>query len=222
MRSRVLLSATLLLLLVAFAPRVYAQGTTASTTSTASTDSKGSEEPSYFTLSGGWSWPVGGPVQDTYESGLTLGASFRTGVADNYLSGIEFAYGWYSLDSANLASLNPGTTYSGGDMGLLSITTENDLLYGSPAKPARPFLNLGLGYYKSFIDDATQTTGGTTTAYSTGVYKGSFFGFHAGIGAIIHKERFGIRLDANYQHLFAGGPDLEYFTARGGIVFYLD
>jgi hypothetical protein len=41
------------------------------------------EEHDYFTLSGGWSWPVGGPVQDTYESGLTLAASFRVGVIPN-------------------------------------------------------------------------------------------------------------------------------------------
>ena len=88
----------------------------------------------------------------------------------------------------------------------------------------RPFLNLGIGYYKSFIDDATVTTdsGATVESYSTGVYEGSFFGFHAGIGALVHRDRFGLRLDTNYQHLFAGGKDLEYFTARGGLVFYLD
>lgn len=178
-------------------------------------------ESDYFTLSGGWSWPVGGPVENTYEAGFTAAASFRKSVADNYLGGIEFGYGWYSLDTANLEGANPGSTFSGGDMGMLSITTENDYLFGAAANPMRPFINLGLGYYKSFIDDATQTTGSTTESYSTGVYEGSFFGFHAGIGALINRDRFGLRLDANYEHLFAGGPDLEFFSARAGIIFYL-
>ena len=82
-------------------------------------------------------------------------------------------------------------------------------------------MNLGLGYYKSFIDDATETTGSSTASYATGVYEGSFFGFHAGIGALVNRDRFGLRLDANCRHLFAGGPDLESFSARAGIVFYL-
>ena len=179
------------------------------------------EEVDYFTLSGGWSWPVGGPVQDSYESGLTLGASFRVGVVPNYLSGFEFGYSWYSLDTAKLAEQNPGSTFSGGDMGIMSITTENDCIFGAPVNPMRPFFNLGLGFYRSFIDDAIQTTGSTQSIYSTGVYKGSFFGFHLGIGALINRDRFGIRLDANYEHLFAGGPDLEFFSARAGFIFYL-
>jgi len=179
------------------------------------------EEVDYFTLSGGWSWPVGGPVEESYEPGLTLGASFRKGMAASYLGGIEFGYTWYSLDSAKLAEKDPGSTFSGGDMGLLSITTENDYLFGASENAMRPFVNLGIGYYKSFIDDATVTTGSTPADYSTGVYEGSFFGFHAGIGALIDRDRFGLRLDANYQHLFAGGPDLESFSARAGIVFHL-
>jgi len=179
-------------------------------------------ESDYFTVSGGWSWPAGGPVEESYESGLTLGAAFRAEVASDYLSGIDFGYTWYTLDSAGLAEANPGSTFSGGDMGLLSITTENDYLFGAAGNNMRPFLNLGLGYYKSFMDDATETTGSTTAAYPTGVHDSSFFGFHAGIGALINRDRFGLRLDANYQHLFAGGPDLEFFSARGGIVFYLE
>jgi len=194
--------------------------TPAQTTST--TTKSAAHEPSYFTVSGGWAWPVGGPVEDQYQSGLMLAASFRKGLLPDYLSGIEFGYSWFSLDSGKLAGKNPGSTYSGGDMGLLSITTENDYLFGVPGRPMRPFLNLGLGYYKSFIDDATVVTASTTKDYSTGVYEGSFFGFHAGIGALINRDRFGLRLDTNYQHLFAGGKDLEYFTARGGLVFYLD
>lgn len=181
----------------------------------------GQEEHDFFTVSGGWSWPMGGPVQDQYQSGFTLAASFRAGLADNYLGGFEFGYSWYSLDTAWLTEQTPGSTYSGGDMGLLSITTENDYIFGAPANPMRPFFNLGIGYFKSFIDDATVTSGGSTEAYSTGVYKGSFFGFHAGIGGLVNRDRFGIRLDANYVHLFAGGPDLEYFTARAGFIFYL-
>ena len=179
------------------------------------------QEHDYFTLSGGWSWPVAGPVHDSYDSGLTLAASFRAGIAPNYLSGIEIGYSWYSLDTAKLEGANPGSTYSGGDMGLLSITTENDYIFGAPVNSMRPFLNLGLGFYRSFIDDATVTTGSTTESYSTGVYKGSFFGFHAGIGALITRDRFGLRLDANYQYLFAGGPNLEFFSARAGFIFYL-
>jgi len=179
------------------------------------------QEPQFFTVSGGWMWPAGGPVKDSYESGPTLAASFRTGVASNYLGGFEFGYSWFSLDTAKLAELNPGSTFSGGDFGLLSITTENDYIFGPPGNALRPFFNLGLGFYRSFIDDAYTTTGSTTEIYSTGVYKGSFFGFHGGIGALINRDRFGLRLDANYVHLFAGGPDLEFFSARAGIIFYL-
>lgn len=224
--ARVFMFSVLLLLFVGSARFAYAQGATASKDSTAATSEPATtsktagEEASYFTVSGGWSWPVGGPVENTYQAGFTMGAAFRKAVAPSYISGIEFGYTWLSLDSGNLASSNPGSTFSGGDMGLLSITTENDYLFGAPEKPMRPFLNLGLGYYKSFIDDATETTGSTTSSYSAGVYEGSFFGFHAGIGALIRREKFGVRLDANYQHLFAGGPDLEFFTVRGGIVFY--
>lgn len=203
----------LVLLIVGSALPLFAQETTAS---------KGAvDEPNYFTVSGGWSWPVGGPVEDTYEAGFTMGAAFRKGVIPNYFSGVEFGYSWYSLDSANLESTNPGSSFSGGDMGLLSITTENDYLFGTPGKAMRPFLNLGLGYYKSFIDDATETTGSNTSSYTTGVYEGSFFGFHAGIGSLISREKFGVRLDVNYEHLFAGGPDLEYFSARAGVIFYM-
>jgi outer membrane protein W len=215
MRSHIALIFTVLLVLfVGSASPLYAQERSLPEATV--------HESSYFTLSGGWSWPVGGPVQDSYQSGFGLAASFRKGLATDYLGGIEFGYSWYSLDSGKLAGKNPGSTFSGGNMGLLSITTENDYLFGPPKNTLRPFVNLGIGYYKSFIDDATKTTGSTAESYSTGVYEGSFFGFHAGIGALINRDRFGLRLDANYQHLFAGGPDLEFFTARGGIIFYLD
>ena len=226
MRSHLARLLTVSLLLCAgSAHSAYAQGSAAPKDSTAatsnSTASKTVEaEASYFTVSAGGSWPVGGPVENTYQEGFTLGAAFRKAIKANYISGFEFAYGWYSLDTAWLGEQNPGSTFSGGDMGLLSITTENDYLFGEPAKAMRPFLNLGIGYYKSFIDDATETSGSTTSSYNIGVYEGSFFGFHAGIGTMINRDRFGLRLDVNYQHLFAGGPDLEYFTARGGIVFY--
>jgi hypothetical protein len=175
----------------------------------------------YFTVSAGWSFPAGGPVQNTYDTGFVLAGSFRTEVSKGYLTGVEVGYSWYSLDTAGLESLNSGSTFAGGDMGLLSITTENDYIFGTPGRPFLPFVNLGLGYFKSFIDDATETNGSTTSEYNVGVYKGSFFGFHAGLGALINRDRFGVRLDANYVHLFAGGPDLEYFTVRGGIIFYM-
>ena len=42
-----------------------------------------------------------------------------------------------------------------------------------------------------------------------------------GIGALINRDRFGLRLDANYTYLFQGGPDLEFFSARAGFIFYL-
>ncbi len=223
--ARVSMFTALLLLFVGSSRLVYAQGATASKDSTAATSKPATsttagDEASYFTVSAGYSWPVGGPVENTYQAGLTMGAAFRKAVVPNYISGIEFGYTWLTLDSDHLASMNPGSTFSGGDMGLLSITTENDYLFGSPEKAMRPFFNLGIGYYKSFIDDATETTGTSTTSYNVAVYEGSFFGFHAGLGALIHREKFGLRLDANYQHLFAGGKDLEFFTARGGIVFY--
>ena len=180
------------------------------------------EEHDFFTLSGGWSWPMGGAVKDQYQSGPTLAASFRADVTAGYMGGIEFGYSWYSLDTAWLAETNPGSTYSGGDMGLLSITTENDYFFGATSNPMRPFFNLGLGYYRSFIDDAAVTTGSTTEPYNTGVYKGSFFGFHAGVGSVINRDRFGLRLDVNYQNLFTSGSNLEFFSARAGLIFYLE
>jgi len=203
MRIRVALAFAMLLLLVGSISPLYAQ------------------EAQYFTLSGGWMWPAGGPALE-YQSGPTLAASFRTGFVHNYMGGLEVGYSWFTLDTAKLEEQNPGSTYSGGDFGLLSITTENDYLFGAPDGPFRPFLNLGLGFYRSFIDDATTTTGSTTEPYSTALYKGSFFGFHAGIGALINRDRFGLRLDANYVHLFSGGPDPEFFSARAGIIFYMD
>lgn len=178
-------------------------------------------ERGYFTVSGGWAWPMGGPVEESYQPGFTLATSFRVGVLSDYLSGFEVGYTWLSLDSDKLASSDPEAEFSGGDMGLLSITTENDYLFGRKESLLRPFLNLGLGFYRSFIDDATFSDGSTPTAYSTGVYEGSFFGFHGGVGALINRDRFGLRIDANYNYLFAGGPDLEFFSARAGIVFYL-
>lgn len=179
------------------------------------------EERGYFTVSGGWSWPVGGPVEESYQPGFTLAASFRAGMFSNYLSGLEVGYTWLSLDSDQLASSNPGFDFAGGDMGLLSITTENDYLFGSEGSILRPFLNLGMGFYRSFVDDVTVSDGSAPESYSSGVYEGSFFGFHGGIGALINRERFGLRVDANYNYLFAGGPDLEFFSARAGIIFYL-
>lgn len=178
------------------------------------------QEQGFAILSGGWSSPQGGPVADSYQSGFMLAGSYRTPVAPNFLTGLEVGYTWLSLDAAKLAERNPGSTFSGGDMGLLSITGENDALLGDPASSARPFLNLGLGFFRSFIDDATVTTGSIPANYPTGVYEGSFFGFHAGVGVLIHRERFGLRLDANYHYLFASGPDLEFFPVRVGIVFY--
>lgn len=211
MRYKIGFTFSVLLLLVASVRPLCAQESTAA-----------AEEPQYFTLSGGWSWPSGGPVEESYDGGFTAAASFRTGLKDNYLGGIEFGYTWYSLNSSNLAEENPGSTFSGGDLGMLSITTENDYLFGDPGKALRPFLNLGIGYYKSFVDEATQTTGSSTTTYDTQIHDSSFFGFHAGIGGLLSRDRYGLRLDANYEHLFAGGPDLEFFSARGGIVFYMD
>jgi len=179
------------------------------------------EEPQYFTLSGGWMWPVGGPAQNQYQSGPTLAASFRTGLLPNYQSGFEVGYSWFALDTDYLEKQNPGWTFTGGDFGLLSITNENDYIFGTPGHTLRPFFDFGLGFFRSFIDDAATTDGTTTEEYSTGVYKGSFFGFHAGIGTLINRDRFGLRLDANYVYLFAGGPNLEFFDVRAGFVFYL-
>lgn len=221
MASRTALVFTAVILCVMSASSLYAQATDSTATKT-TTPSEPARVSRYFTVSGGWSWPAGGPVEDSYQDGYMVAASFMKGLKENYLGGFEVGYSVYSLDSGKLAGLTPASTYSGGDMGLLSITTENDYLFGSPERAMLPFVNLGIGYYKSFIDDARVTTGTTVESFSTGVYEGSFFGFHAGIGALLHRERFGLRIDASYQHLFAGGKDLEFFTARGGLVFYLD
>jgi outer membrane protein W len=224
MRSHVARLLTVsLLVFVGSAHSVHAQGAPSDSTAAASKNTAArtvEPEASYFTVSAGVSWPVGGPVEENYQDGFTLGAAFRKAVKANYISGIEFAYGWYSLDDSGLADENPGSTFSGGDLGILSITTENDYLFGAPAKPMRPFLNLGIGYYKSFLDEATETSGSTTSIYDVKIHESSFFGFHAGLGAMINRDRFGLRLDVNYQHMFAGGPDLEFFTARGGLVFH--
>jgi hypothetical protein len=177
-------------------------------------------EEGYMTLSGGWSSPQGGPVASTYQSGFMLAGSYRTPVYSNLVSGLEVGYTWLSLDTARLAGQNPGSTFSGGNLGLLSITGENDYLLGAPGSTTRPFVNMGLGFFRSFIDDATVTTGSVPASYSPGVYEGSFFGFHAGVGVLIHRQRFGLRLDANYHYLFASGPDLEFFPVRAGIIFY--
>lgn len=205
---------TMLLFSAAFAPSTDAQEPANTTLST------DAQEPIYTTLSGGWSWPADGPVADSYQSGFTIGGAFRTPVAPHQLSGIEVGYTWLSLDNDKLAQQNPGSTFSGGSMGLLSITGENDVVLGAPGSSMRPFINSGLGYFRSFINDATVTKNGTTSKHDTGVYKGSFFGFHLGVGAMIKREKFGIRLDANYHYLFAGGPDLSFFPVRAGILFY--
>lgn len=178
------------------------------------------QELGYTTLSGGVSWPAGGPVTDSYESGFTLAGSYRMPMSPGFLYGFEIGYSWFSLDGAKLADENPGSVFSGGDLGLLSITTENDYLLGAPGSTVRPFVNLGLGFFRSFPDDATVTHNSVSATYSTGVYDGSFFGFHGGVGVLIKLERFGVRLDANYQYLCAGGPDLEFFPVRAGFVFY--
>lgn len=209
MRPHVVLALTMLLLFVGSVSPLFAQET------------ESVQPTQYFTVSGGWDWPVGGPMQDTYEAGPTLAASFRSALTGAFLVGLEAGYSWFSLDTAKLAELNPGSTFSDGDMGLLSITTEHDYLFNTTNNPFCPFLNTGIGYYKSFIDDAYSTTGSTVEPVETGVYKGSFFGFHLGIGALLNRDRFGLRLDANYVYLFAGGPDLEFFTARAGFIFYM-
>ena len=77
MRSKVALVPALLLLLVAGTARsLHAQADSTVTRTKVSTETM--KEPEYFTLSAGWSWPVGGPVEDNYQSGLTLAASFLT------------------------------------------------------------------------------------------------------------------------------------------------
>jgi hypothetical protein len=178
------------------------------------------QEPTFTTLSAGWSWPADGPLADSYEAGFTMAGSFRTEVGASIMTGLEVGYSWFAIDTAALAGQYPGASFSGGDMGLLSITGENDYILGTPGSTIRPFTNTGFGFFRSFVDDATVTTGSTTTKHSTDVYKGSFFGFHAGVGVLINRERFGVRLDANYHYLFAGGPDLSYFPVRAGVIFY--
>jgi len=187
----------------------------------ASAHTVGAQEPTYTTLSAGWTWPADGPVADAYSSGFTLAGSFRTAVAPNVLSGLEVGYSWLPLDTAKLAAQNPGSTFSGSDLGILSITTEQDYVMGRPGSTMRPFINSGLGFFRSYgAKDVIITTDGTSSQYNTGVYSGSFFGFHVGVGVLIKRDRFGIRLDANYQYLFQSGDDLGFFPVRAGIIFY--
>jgi hypothetical protein len=154
-------------------------------------------------------------------SGLTLAVSFRTAVGPSLLAGLEVGYSWLPLDTAKLAEQNPGSTFSGSDLGMLSITTEQDYILGVPGSTMRPFINTGLGFFRSYgADDVTVTTDGTTSKYQTDVYSGSFFGLHAGIGVLIKRERFGIRLDASYQFLFQSGDNLGFVPLRAGIIFY--
>src|SRR5262249_8399286 len=157
MRSRAAFATTTLMLLLAVSVcPVYAQ----------------KNAPTYLTLSAGASWPVGGPVKDSdYKAGLTIAGSFRTAIAKDYMSGLEVGYTWLKLDPGKLASKTPGATYSGGDLGMLSVTTENDYILGAPAD-VRPFINLGLGYFQSFISDATVTTNGTSATFTPRVYEG--------------------------------------------------
>jgi hypothetical protein len=118
----------MLLLVVGSARVAFAQETVAPKDSTV--------ESSYFTVSGGWSWPVGGPVEESYEPGFTVGAAFRKGMKGNYMGGIEFGYTWLTLDSAKLAEANPGSTFSG------DIAFEHHyrkrLHLRRPGKPMRP------------------------------------------------------------------------------------
>jgi len=154
-----------------------------------------------------------------YKAGLTIAGSFRTAIAKDYMSGLEVGYTWLTLDTGKLASKTPGATYSGGDLGMLSVTTENDYILGAPAD-VRPFINLGLGYFQSFISDATVTTTGTSATYTPRVYEGAFFGLHGGAGLLVKRQRLGLRLEAVYQYIFSVGDDIQFLQARGGLIFY--
>ena len=190
-------------------------------TASAQTETTVVREPTYTTVSGGWMWPADGPVTDAYTSGFTLAGSFRTAVSPNFLTGFEVGYAWLPLDTSKLGAENSGSTISGSDLGMLSITTENDYIMGYPSSTMRPFINTGLGFFRSYgANDVVATTNGTSSKVDTGVYSGSFFGFHVGVGVLIKKERFGIRLDASYQYLCQSGDDLGFFPLRAGVIFY--
>jgi hypothetical protein len=204
MRSRVAIATTTLTLLLASSVcPSYAQ-----------------KAPTYLTLSAGASWPVSGPVEESYKKpGVTFAGSFRTALTKDYMSGLEVGYSLLTLDHSKLADKTPGSVYSGGDLGLLSVTTENDYILGAPAD-VRPFISLGLGYFASFINDATVTTNSVATSYIPGVYEGSFFGLHGGAGLLVKRQRLGLRLEAVYQYIFSVGDDLQFLQARGGLIFY--
>lgn len=160
--------------------------------------------PGYLTLSGGGAWPVEGPLESNDEPGFTLAGSLRLPIEADHMYGFEAGYSWFSFD--------PGaSSASNGDLGIFSFTTENDILFGPRDSAARPFVNAGMGFYRSFIDDVT--------AAGTGVYEGSFFGLHGGVGLLILGDRFGLRLDATYHHLFSGGENLGSVPVRAGLVF---
>src|SRR5262245_51359721 len=173
--------------------------------------------PRDILVSAGWSWPTEGPLLDGWSPGFTLAGSFRGPTGPNIQSGAEVGYSWFGLDEAAFRDDFPGISVTGGDAGMLSITSETDLLLGQPAKPVRPFINAGLGFYYSFVDDATVTGGpgrDVVNLYDTG-----YFGIHGGLGIVIHRGKVGFRIDATYHHLFTGGDDIGYVPIRGGFVF---
>jgi hypothetical protein len=163
--------------------------------------------PGYLTLSGGWAWPVEGPLEANYEPGFTMAGSIRLPIEADHMYGFEAGYSWFSFDRPEI----PPGAGGGGDLGLFHLTTENDYLFGARGSSARPFVNAGMGFYSSSIDDGV--------AGGTGVYEGSFFGLHGGVGLLYRRDRFGLRIDATYHHLFSGGDDPGYVPVRAGLIF---
>ena len=81
MRSHMALTLTAsLILCVGSANRLHAQAQIPAGKPETQASPITEHEASYFTVSGGAQWPVGGPVQDQYQTGAGIAASFRKGL----------------------------------------------------------------------------------------------------------------------------------------------
>jgi hypothetical protein len=173
--------------------------------------------PKDILLSAGWSWPSEGPLENGWSPGFTIAGSFRGPTGPNVQSGAEIGYTWFGLDEAAFRDQYPGISVTGGDAGMLTIASETDLLLGASEKPLRPFINAGLGFYYSFVDDTVVTAGPARDVVN--LYDTGYFGIHGGVGLMIHRGKIGFRIDATYHHLFTGGDDIGFVPVRGAIVF---
>lgn len=171
-----------------------------------------------FNVSGGWSWPAEGDFADGWNSGFTLAGGFGRTVHPHLHHGIEFGYGWHGLDAGYFKSLAPTLDLTGGDAGIFVFTTQTDLIFGSPDRFRRPFLNFGLGVYNIAVNDVF-VRGGSFGSFQPEALDSTGFGIHVGGGVLAERRRFGVRIDAAYHHIFLSGRNVGYVPVRLGLVF---